>query len=298
LIRNLTLPIKYLYSSYQANKIIQNFKPQVVVGVGGYASLPVLEAAIHAKVPTVICEQNAFPGLVNRRLAPKVDCVLLGNKYAEAKLKANKIIVTGNPVRQRLQLIDNVIAKEKLGFDGKFPVVFVTGGSLGARNINLATEKALTTLQSKNIQVLWQCGKIYKNAFEKHHRNGKVHIQAFIDDMAIAYSAADLVVGRAGAITLAELALLAKPAILIPSPNVADDHQTHNAKSFTEMGAAEMINDEQAIETLGAHIIRLLENPEKLKSLQANLKILAKPDAADVMAQAIQVLIHSKLNNQ
>ncbi|HFA51045.1 MAG TPA: undecaprenyldiphospho-muramoylpentapeptide beta-N-acetylglucosaminyltransferase, partial [Bacteroidetes bacterium] len=291
--RNLLFPIKLISSLIKANNIVRQFRPDVVVGVGGYASGPLLKMAARKKIPTVLQEQNSRPGVTNKLLAGSANKICVAYSGMERFFKKEKIVLTGNPVRAGIfKNLEN--KKEKalahFGFDKNKKTIFVFGGSLGARTINEAMAAGFDLLKKKqNIQVLWQVGRLYekeyKNCPTANLKNVKTRI--FIDRMDLAYALADIVIGRAGALTISELCLAGKPAILIPSPNVAEDHQTKNAMALVEKNAALMIKDATAKENMVPAAIHLLDDEIKKKEMAENIKKLAKPQAAKNIAQTI-----------
>ncbi len=295
--RNLIFPIKLLHSIWKARQIISAFKPDVVVGVGGYASGPTLQMANRKGIPTVLQEQNSYPGVTNKLLSKKADKICVAYEGMGRFFENKKIVITGNPVRSDFFMHLNEKKDEAFkhfGFDVNKKTVFVFGGSLGARTINEAM-KANSELIKNNpdVQMLWQVGKLYVDDF-KNCETAKlpnVKQQKFIDRMDLAYAMADVVVGRAGALTISELCLVGKPALLIPSPNVAEDHQTKNAMALVEKQAAKMIGDNIAKEKLMFTILELLNNTKKRVELSNNIKELAKPNAADEIAKAVIDLI-------
>ncbi|MFM2374985.1 MAG: hypothetical protein RLZZ165_81 [Bacteroidota bacterium] len=295
ILRNLLLPLKILRSLMTARRMISDFKPDVVVGVGGYASAPVGRAAASKGIPVVICEQNAYPGITNRLLAPKAARILLGNGAAQQYFDKAKCRITGNPVRRALLGGDRNQGLSALHLDGSRPVVLSLGGSLGAGTLNAAWEAGWRQLAEHGIQLVWQCGKHYHDDLKARlpkHEN--LRLAAFIEDMAGAYAAADLVVSRAGASTISELILLNKPSILVPSPNVAEDHQTKNARSLTERGAAILVQDGEAKAKLAGIVMELLSHPGKLEALQAGIAAVEKHDSGREIATEILSLV--KLN--
>ncbi|MCB0851951.1 MAG: undecaprenyldiphospho-muramoylpentapeptide beta-N-acetylglucosaminyltransferase, partial [Bacteroidetes bacterium] len=250
IIRNLLFPIKYITSQLQARKIVGQFKPEAVVGVGGFASFPIGSVAAGRGVPLFICEQNAFPGLVNRRLAPKAKKILLGNEDAQKYFPKEKSVITGNPIRS-FDLPSREAAAQKMGVSAGKKTILSLGGSLGALKINQAIQAHLQEIIDADVQLIWQCGKRYYDALAPQvPENPNVKLLPFIEDMASAYSVADLIISRAGGSTISELIALSKPAILVPSPNVSEDHQTKNALSLSEKDAAILVKDVEAIDTL------------------------------------------------
>jgi UDP-N-acetylglucosamine--N-acetylmuramyl-(pentapeptide) pyrophosphoryl-undecaprenol N-acetylglucosamine transferase len=252
---NFLLPFKIIASLWNAIKIIKSFKPQVVIGVGGYASGPTLQAALFLKIPTLIQEQNSFPGKTNKILSGKVTAICTAYDGLEKFFPKNKIVLTGNPVRKEMVEIEGKRkeAFEFYGLNSNKKTILVIGGSLGARTLNESIKSYLQELQKNNIQVLWQCGKIYVDTLtkelEQKDLNGIKMVQ-FISRMDLAYSLADVIISRAGAISVSELCLVKKPVILVPSPNVAEDHQTKNAMALVNKNAAVLVKDCEAKEQL------------------------------------------------
>lgn len=290
--------VKVLYHLYKsvrfAKKIIRDFKPDIAVGVGGYASGPVLKQAQKAKIPTLIQEQNSYPGVTNKMLCNKANAICVAYEGLEKYFPADRIIVTGNPVRHELtecSLMPSE-AREKLGLNPNMPTVLVIGGSLGARTINHSIGEHIPELEQAGVQVLWQCGKQgIEYASEKLDSVKTKHVKAsaFISDMAAAYRAADIVVSRAGASSISELQLLGKPAILVPSPNVAEDHQTHNAMALVNNKAAVLVRDVDAPGALVSEILCLIKQPERLGQLSANISAMAKNQA---VVQIVDCLVN------
>ena len=274
-----------------AKKIIRNFKPDVVVGVGGYASAPVMYVANKKGIPTVIQEQNSFPGITNRRLATKASAICVAYEGMEKYFPADKLHFTGNPVRNLKTNLSQEEAREFFRLDSNKKTILVTGGSLGAKTINNSVVKFIEDIKKSDFQMIWQTGKRYfddaVNIYEKHGKPANIYVTKFIDKMDLAYKAADLVISRAGAITISELALLGKAAIFVPSPNVAEDHQTKNAMALVKINAAEMIKDSEAEEKLIPLALQLIENESYLKKLSENILNYAKPDATSKIADII-----------
>jgi len=285
--RNASFPLKLAVSLSQAYRIVSATKPDCVVGVGGFASGPIGRVAAFKDIPLLLCEQNAYPGLVNRWLAPKAQKILLGNEAAKKYFPSQKVVVTGNPIR-KMEIIARDEAAQILGFDPSKPIVLSVGGSLGARSINEAWLKHIHRLVEAEIQLLWQCGKRYHEALQPQiPTHPGIKLMPFIDQMNIAYSAADLVVSRAGGSTISELIALSKPAILIPSPNVAEDHQTQNALSLSERQAAVLIKDREIDMRLGDEIITLFTDTQKLQQLNQQLLAIEKHDSAKQIVEEI-----------
>lgn len=294
--RNIAVLVKLWRSMRRARKIVRDFRPQLAIGVGGYASGPTLKAAQRAGVPTLLQEQNSYAGVTNKLLARKARRICTAYEGMERFFPAGAIELTGNPVRPALTecTLTQAEAKRSLGFDPARPLVLVVGGSLGARTINLAMAQSLDLLthDKTHMQILWQTGKAGREIGEEAAR-GKADVQAtpFISDMACAYRAADLVVARAGAGTISELQLLGKPVILVPSPNVAEDHQRKNALALVERDAAVMIPDDEAIAQLPIEIRRLIGEPEERRRLADNISHMALRDAAAKIVDAAESIV-------
>lgn len=294
--QNLLFPVKVISAYFMARSIIRNFKPDAVIGVGGYASGPTLRAAISMKIPTIIQEQNSYPGITNKVLATGVKRICVAYEGMEKYFPAKRIVITGNPVRRDISSLDDKRA-EALSFFGlraNIPTLLIIGGSLGARTINESILHSLGLLLENGLQVIWQTGIAFAEkaaAAVEENANKGICTFAFITRMDMAYAAADIVVSRAGAIAISELCLVGKPAILIPSPNVAEDHQTKNALALVKKNAALLVRDSEAREELGKHII-LLANDAPLKAqLSANIRQLAFPEAADRIADEIMLCL-------
>jgi len=293
--RNLMLPFRLMNAMSKAKRLLRQYRPQVVVGVGGYASYPLLKAATAAGIPSALQEQNAFPGLVNRKLGTKVQRVFLGNAAAARFFAPQVCLHTGNPLRGALRKEPTDAARRKLNIDPTRRTLAVLGGSLGARTVNEAIAKGLARLQRENIQVLWQCGKQYADTYAPLAQQYPDHVRLlpFVDDMAAVYNAADLVVARAGALTVSELLALHKPSILVPSPNVADDHQTHNARSLVDTGGALMVADTEAGGMLVEAAINLLRNAPRIDQMAKALAAQPAPNAALVIVKELEKLAAS-----
>ncbi|MEM7370273.1 MAG: undecaprenyldiphospho-muramoylpentapeptide beta-N-acetylglucosaminyltransferase [Bacteroidota bacterium] len=291
LIRNAVFPLKLLVSLFQSMSIMARFKPQAVVGVGGFASGPLGRIAASKKVPLFLCEANAYPGLVNRWLAPKAQKILLGNGDASKYFDKSKVIVTGNPIRE-FELPDRAVAAEKMNIDPTKPTILSLGGSLGALKLNQAWQLGVHELMEAGVQLIWQCGKRYYERLQPQvmeHPNLK--LLPFIEDMAAAYASADLIVSRAGGSTISELIALSKPAILVPSPNVAEDHQTKNALSLSEKNAAVLVKDADVEADLVKVVLGILTNPDRLGSLKENISAMEKHNAAvEIVDQIFEAL--------
>jgi UDP-N-acetylglucosamine--N-acetylmuramyl-(pentapeptide) pyrophosphoryl-undecaprenol N-acetylglucosamine transferase len=287
-IANLWLPFKIIGSLLKVNRLIKRFKPKLVLGVGGYASGPTLFVAARKGIPTAIQEQNSLPGITNRLLGKYVDKICVAYEETDNYFPKEKIVYTGNPVRGTIANID--ATKEEacrhFGLNPHKKVLLIIGGSLGARTMNQSIAQGLQELEDADIQVLWQCGKIYQEgAQEKGGQfSGQIQVEPFITRMDLAYAAADVIISRAGAIAISELSLVGKPAILVPSPNVAEDHQRMNARSLVDQGAAVMITDDEAREKLVQEARDLLANDKRQQELIDNMAKLKKPNAASLIA--------------
>lgn len=291
-LKNLTFPLKVVHSTIAARKIIRTFKPNVVVGVGGYASGPTLKAASSMSIPTIIQEQNSYPGITNKLLASKASFICVAYDGMEKFFPREKIIITGNPVRKNILNgnIDKSEAIRHFGLDPEKPVILSVGGSLGAGTLNRSIYEGLDELNKSGIQVIWQTGKTYEStAIQAVTSKGATCIKpmAFINRMDLAYAAADLIISRAGAIAISEICLQSKPSILVPSPNVAEDHQTHNAMALVSASAAIMIKDAEAVRNLITTAIKVVNQPEVLKTLSINTTKLAHPNAAKQIAELV-----------
>lgn len=283
---NFALPFKVAYSLFKAWKIIRNFRPHVVVGVGGYASGPVLRAASVAGIPTLIQEQNSYAGVTNRLLASRARTICVAYDHMERYFPASKIILTGNPVRQDIVSLptDRSFAAAHFGLLPDKHTILVIGGSLGSRTLNNSILPHLHTLVSHGYQVLWQCGRNYiADISEQLHDKATqgIVLLDFIGRMDLAYALAEIIVSRAGAGTISELALVGKPVILVPSPNVAEDHQTKNALALTEKHAAILITDKDAPTKLVPRLLELAVNETEKAALSANLRLMAITDSAE-----------------
>lgn len=294
--QNFKVPFKLIMSLMKARKIIKEFKPDVVVGVGGYASGPLLKIATSMGVPALLQEQNSYPGVTNKILAKKVKKICVAYNGMEQFFPAEKIVFTGNPVRQDILNTDGKreIGLKHFGLSNDKKVVLVIGGSLGARTINESIDAGLELIANSNIQLLWQTGKGFAaKASEsvKKYTNKGIVTMPFITTMDLAYAVADVVVSRAGALSVSELCLTHKPSILVPSPNVAEDHQTKNAMALVNENAAILVKDVHAKNELIPELIRLVNNSATQEQLKQNIKSLAKPNAASQIADEVIKLI-------
>ena len=290
--KNRTFPFKVVSSLLGARKIIKEFKPDVVVGVGGYASGPVLRIASRKKIPTVIQEQNSYPGITNKILANKVKCICVAYEGMERFFPKDKIILTGNPVRLDITELEGKRESglEMFGLNTYKKTVLVVGGSLGARTINESIMKDLNAFLDNKVQLIWQTGRFFYgaalNACEKTKEFG-IYPYAFISRMDMAYAAADVIISRAGAIAISELCLVGKPVILVPSPNVSEDHQTKNALALTGNDAAVLVRDIDASEELVKTVINLINDQERCGLLQKNIVRFGHKNASEKIADII-----------
>lgn len=290
--KNLLVPYKLIRSLNRSKKIIKNFKPDVVVGVGGYASGPVLRIAGIKGIPVLIQEQNSYAGITNRLVAGKANKICVAYEGMDKYFPAEKIEITGNPVRNDLISIDEKKeeALEHFELEKNKKTLLVLGGSLGAASVNRSIMGHIGKFEENDIQIIWQCGKhYYQEALEaiKGYSLPNVRLMAFINRMDLAYAAADVIISRAGAGTISELALVKKPVLLVPSPNVAEDHQTRNAMSLVQKDAAVLVKDEEAREMLVDNAISILKNKNRMQELSANIAKIAKPDSSKKIAEEI-----------
>ena len=288
---NFVLPFKLVYSLFKAFFILKKFKPQVVIGVGGYASGPILRIASMLNIPTVVQEQNSFPGKTNRILSKVVSKICVAYPNLDKFFPKEKIVLTGNPVRNEMVSIDgkkdNALTHFKLNASKK--TILIIGGSLGARTLNESLIGSIDKIVDANVQVIWQCGKFYFPNYtnQKAELASKgIHLFEFIKEMDLAYAAADVIISRAGAMSVSELTIIEKPTILVPSPNVSDDHQTHNANSLAD--AVLVITDKEAKEKLIQASIELLTNDSAGKQMALKLRNFAIPNAAELIVNEIE----------
>jgi len=290
LLKNISLPFKIVGSLLKARSIIKNFKPDVLVGVGGYASGPTMYMAHRNNIPVLIQEQNSFAGVTNKMMAAKAQKFCVAYDGMGQFFPFEKIIKTGNPVRQNIATMksDKLNSLKAFGLNEARKTVLVIGGSLGARTINESIACGLEKLENQNLQVIWQTGKPYfEEAKSRMNGYGSVKVFDFIKNMEQAYDAADIIISRAGAIAISELCLVKKPVILVPSPNVAEDHQTKNAEALVKKNAAIMVKDVDARQTLINELLSLVKEQSRQQELSANISKLAIADAAERIAQEV-----------
>ena len=292
-LKNLSFPIKVTSSLLNAYKIIKSFKPDVAIGTGGFASGPLLHVAALKNIPTLIQEQNSYPGITNKLLSKKAKKICVAYDGLERFFPKEKMIKTGNPVRQDLLDIDSKVTEAKKHFniiEGK-KTLLVIGGSLGAKRINELIREELDYFNTLNMQVIWQCGKLYYKTYKIDGNEKQVQLHEFINNMDLAYAAADVIISRAGASSVSELCIVGKPVIFIPSPNVAEDHQTKNAMSIVDQKAAMIIKEEDLDADFENKFSQLVASPEKQKVLGENIKKLALINATRDIADEVEKLL-------
>lgn len=291
--KNIGVMLDFFKSKRLVKKIIRDFKPHVAVGVGGYASAPTLNAAYSMGIPCVIQEQNSYAGVTNKSLAKKAEKICVAYEGMEKFFPADRIMITGNPVRQGL--LNKNLKKEEcaaaFGMNAERPIVLLIGGSLGARTLNESVLGNLDTIGKAPIQFIWQTGGYYSKTIQeelkKKNKPDNLYVTDFISSMDMAYAAADLVISRAGASSISELCLLGKPSILVPSPNVAEDHQTHNAMALVNKNAALLVKDVEAVDKLILQAIQTVGDKEKLQTLGTNAYKMAYKNSAEIIADEV-----------
>ncbi len=303
--KNIFLPFKMLSSYLRAKRIIKNFAPNIVIGVGGYASWAILKSAQRLGIPTLLQEQNSFAGKSNQILARKAYKICVAYDNTDRFFAKSKIVKTGNPVRKDIKdIIKNRDVLTKKGrdfysFDGNKPTVLIIGGSLGAKSINQAVENNIDWFINSEIQLIWQTGKFYYNDIKtrigtKIEQHNNIKPMEFIQDMDVAYSVADIIVSRAGALAISELCIVGKPVILVPSPNVAEDHQKKNAMALVEKEAAIMIPDNELNDKIIDNLSELIKNKDLQNSLAKNILTLAQTDADEKIVDEIEKIMLQK----
>lgn len=294
--KNLLFPVKLVKSLWKARDIIKKFQPDVVIGTGGYASGPLLQMANRENIPTLIQEQNSYPGITNKWLAKGANTICVAYPDMDRFFPAEKIVLTGNPVRQDLLDVDSK-REEALKFFGIDPAkktVLVLGGSLGARKINQLIEDNLKEFEKNNLQVLWQTGSLYYNDYSKYAEKENIQTFAFLKRMDLAYAAADIIISRAGAGTVSELCIVGKPVVFIPSPNVAEDHQTKNAMAVAEEDAAIVLSESHLEQGFRSIFFPLVAADEKMENLGRNIKKLEKPFATANIVNEVEKLLKTR----
>lgn len=292
-LKNLMFPFKLVSSLWNARKIVNHFKPDVAIGTGGFASGPLLQVAASKKIPCLIQEQNSYPGITNKMLAKKAQKICVAYDGLERFFPKDKIIKTGNPVRNSLLDIESKTVEAKNFFNLKHGkhTLLVLGGSLGSRRINQLIEKELEFLQMQNVQVIWQCGKLYYQQYKIYNNTKDVQVYEFLNNMDFAYAAADVVISRAGASSVSELCIVGKPVVFVPSPNVAEDHQTKNAMAIVDKNAALIIKEEDLDVDFESKFSKLMASAETQKTLGDNIKKLALVNATSQIADEVEKLL-------
>ena len=293
---NLLFPVKVIASYARAAMILRRFKPHAVIGTGGFASGPIMMAATQFKIPAVIQEQNSFAGLANKQVAGKVSKVCVAYEGMDKYFPKDKIVLTGNPVRKDIISVAQKVeqARSHFGFDSSVKTLLIIGGSLGAKTINESILNGIEKLIDAKVQVIWQTGKGYYNTYKAQlgkYDLKKIRVQDFVKEMDLAYAAADVVISRSGALAVSELCIAKKPCILVPSPNVAEDHQTKNAMALVEKDAAFFVADKDSKEKLVDEALKLLFDEQRAGKLSENIAKLAKPNATEDIVNEIEKLI-------
>ncbi|MEO9534261.1 MAG: undecaprenyldiphospho-muramoylpentapeptide beta-N-acetylglucosaminyltransferase [Crocinitomicaceae bacterium] len=295
-LKNLAVPFKLIQSLMKSKKIIKTFKPDIAIGVGGYASAAVVKVAAKKKVPTLLQEQNSYPGITNKILAKRAKTICVAYDHLERFFDKDKIVKTGNPVRSEVVQIEGKreAAFKHFGLDPNKKTVLIIGGSLGARTLNESLKKDVQQLIEKDVQLIWQCGKVYLDNLKPivdELKTDNIYLSDFVYQMDLAYAAADIIVSRAGAMSVSEVCLIGKPVILVPSPNVSEDHQTKNAMALVDENAAILVKDIEAKEKLVPAINALIDDEEKCKSLSQNIIKLGIADAPDrILKEIIKIV--------
>ena len=300
MLKNVSVGVKLIKSLTRARQIVKSFRPDVVVGVGGYASAPVLRAAVAAGIPTLLQEQNSLAGITNKWLGKKANTICVAYEGMERFFPKERIVLTGNPCRQDLTITPHSIHEgyNFFNLDLNKKTILMLGGSLGARTLNDSIVRAFPEIEKSNVQIIWQCGKYYYNDMMELSVAGKIPANVklfdFVSRMDLAYSVADLVISRAGAGSISEFSILGKPVILVPSPNVAEDHQTQNAMALVQKNAAILVADDTAESQLFSVALDLVQNSAKLIDLSANIILLAEHNSADRIVDELTKLINFK----
>jgi len=297
-LKNLMFPFKLISSLMRSRSIIKKFKPDAAVGTGGYASAPLLRVASNKGIPCLIQEQNSHAGITNKWLSSKAQSICVAYEGMEKFFPSEKIQLTGNPVRQDLLQIESKRneALEFFNLDTDKKTLLVLGGSLGARRINQLIDSSLSFFADNNLQVIWQCGKIYEETY-KGRSSGLVQVHTFLNRMDLAYAAADIIISRSGALSVSELCLVGKPVLFIPSPNVSEDHQTKNALAISEKNAALLLKEDDLEARFEEEFLALLNSVEKQKTLSENIKKLAKPNATKEIVEELEKLLKASKRN-
>jgi len=292
-LQNAMFPLKLTSSLWKSRTIIRKFKPDVAIGTGGFASGPLLQMANLLNIPTVIQEQNSYPGITNKLLSKKANAICVAYENLERFFPSDKIVLTGNPVRQDIMDIDSKRdeAIAYFNLDPNKKTLLVIGGSLGARRINQLIAKEIDFFRNNNLQIIWQCGNLYMSDYTHFSEVENVQVLSFIDRMDLIYAAADFVISRAGASSVSELCLVGKPVLFIPSPNVAEDHQTKNAKAIVDKEGAMLLKESELDERFESVFNTLIHDEDLQMRLSQNIKKLAKPNATkDIVEQIIKLI--------
>ncbi|WP_298900435.1 undecaprenyldiphospho-muramoylpentapeptide beta-N-acetylglucosaminyltransferase [uncultured Psychroserpens sp.] len=292
-LRNLMFPFKLISSLLKSRKIINTFQPHVAIGTGGFASGPLLKTAISKGVPSLIQEQNSYPGITNKLLSRKVDKICVAYDGLQQFFPEEKIVLTGNPIRKDLLNLErkHIQGKDAFTLIHSKHTLLILGGSLGARRVNQLIEDKLDYFKEQNIQLIWQCGKLYYQEYKHYNDLEYVQVHAFLNNMDMAYAAADVIISRAGASSVSELCVVGKPVIFIPSPNVAEDHQTKNAKAIADKNAAILIKESELDTTFENEFDALIASSEKRQALGEHIKRLALVNATkDIVDEVVKLL--------
>lgn len=292
-VRNLAFPFKLFDSLLKSRRILKEFQPDVVIGTGGFASGPLLKAAHQKKIPTLLQEQNSYAGITNRWLAKEAMKICVAYENMKRYFPQDKIVLTGNPVRKDLLDLERLY-QESLNYfqlDPNKKTILILGGSLGAQRINETIAAHIDFFVNGEKQLVWQCGKLYYERFKYLNKKEDVQVHQFLDRMELAYAAADMVISRSGAITVSELTLVGKPVLFIPSPNVAEDHQTKNAQALAQENAALVVKEKELDENFEKELAALLESEQKQAELSENIKKSAKPQATSAIVDEVEKLI-------
>lgn len=293
-LKNLSFPFKLISSLLQSRKIIKRFKPDVAIGTGGFASGPLLQVAVSKGIPSLIQEQNSYPGITNKILSRKANIICVAYDSLDRFFPKSKIIKTGNPVRQDLLELDgkSIEGKDHFKLRQKNLTLLVLGGSLGARRINQLIEEKLEFFQTQHVEVIWQCGKLYYSEYRQYDKMKHVQVHAFLNRMDMAYAAADIIISRAGASSVSELCIVGKPVIFIPSPNVAEDHQTKNAQAIVDKDGAILLKESDLEVDFENVFSGLVKSKEKQEGLSKNIKLLALVNATKDIADQVEILLN------
>lgn len=295
-LKNILFPFKLLVSLLRSRKIINSFKPDVVIGTGGFASGPLLQVATSKKIPSLIQEQNSFPGITNKLLGSKVNTICVAYEGLENYFPKSKLRLTGNPIRKDLLEVESksIEGKDAFTLTHSMHTLLVLGGSLGARRINELIEQHIEFFEEQNVQVIWQCGKLYYDQYKHYNELKNIQVHAFLSQMDLAYAAADIIISRAGAISVSELCIVGKPVLFIPSPNVAEDHQTKNARSVADKKAAILILEKDLDANFKSQFKILISDKDLRRELAVNIRQLAKANATNAIVDEVEKLLKTE----